>query len=78
MEQWLAAIEEAVSWTDEGKKTTLMFIKQVILCIMQLENHGREKVITYVIYLGAERYQKERNIATSDGYSQKADDWGYM
>jgi hypothetical protein len=71
MEQRLALIEAAVSRTHEGKEAALMLIKQAIPCIMHLENRGGEKVITYVICLGAERYQKERNIVTLDGYVEQ-------
>jgi hypothetical protein len=43
-------------------------IKQAIICIMHMENRVGEKIITMLLSIGAERFQKERWAAALDDY----------
>jgi hypothetical protein len=70
-EQRLAGIHDAITRTTEGKEAALMLIKQAIPCIMHMENRVGEKVITMLLSVGAERFQKERRIASLDGYVER-------
>jgi hypothetical protein len=50
----------AVQQSEEGREAALMLIKQVIPCIMHLENRSGEKILTMLLGVGAEIHQKRR------------------
>jgi len=59
IEQKLSLIREAILRTEEGKEAALMLIKQAIVCIMHLENRVGEKLITILLSIGANKFQRE-------------------
>lgn len=59
VEQMLKIISQAILRGAEGK-AALMLIMQAIPCIMHLENRVGEKLITVLLSMGAERFQKQR------------------
>jgi len=58
-EHRLARIQDAILWTAEGKEAALMLIKQAIPCIMHMENHIGEKLITMLHAIGVKRFQRD-------------------
>jgi hypothetical protein len=63
----LTGILDAITRTTEGKDVALILIKQAIICItwrIMLE----KKIITMLLSIGAERFQKERWAAALDEY----------
>ena len=56
LEQRLIAMKEAISRSKKGKDAALMLIKLAIPCIMHLENRVGEKIITFLLSFGADRY----------------------
>ncbi|MFN9983176.1 MAG: hypothetical protein ACK53Y_24830, partial [bacterium] len=52
-------IREAILRTEEGKEAALMLIKQAIVCIMHLEDRVGEKLITILLSIGANKFQRE-------------------
>jgi hypothetical protein len=57
-----------LSYNEEGKESALTLIKQVIICIMHMENCIGEKLITVLLSVGASKYQEERSVVTLEGY----------
>jgi hypothetical protein len=49
----------------------MMLIHQAIPCIMHLENRSGEKILTMLLSIGAEIYQRRRAGASLDGYVQE-------
>jgi hypothetical protein len=64
IEQKLSLIKEAISRTEEGKDAALILIKQAIICIMHLENRVGEKLITMLLSIGANKFQREHGAET--------------
>jgi len=64
----LTGILDVIARTAEGKDAALMLIKQAIICIMHMENHLGENLISMLLSTGAERFQKERRVASLDEY----------
>lgn len=62
VEQMLKLISQAISRGQEGKEAALMLIEQAIPCIMHLENRVGEKLITILLSLGAEKFQRQRGV----------------
>jgi hypothetical protein len=73
MEQRLSIIKEVISRSREDKEAALILIKQVIPCIMHLENCGGEKIITIILSIGAERYQLGRGTSNQWKFPMKDD-----
>lgn len=61
VEERLGLILLAVERSIIGKDAALMLIKQAIPCIMHLENRTGEKIITMLLAIGAELFQKHRS-----------------
>jgi hypothetical protein len=61
-------ILDVITRTTEGKDAALILIKQAIICIMHMENRVGEKIITMLLSIGAEMFQKERRAAALDDY----------
>jgi hypothetical protein len=67
VEQQLDLIMQALARGVEGKDAALMLISQAIPCIMHLENRVGEKLITVLLAMAADRFQKRvksRNLST--------------
>lgn len=62
VEQQLKMIAQAIARGQEGKEAALMLIEQAIPCIMHLENRVGEKLITVLLAIGAERFQRQRGV----------------
>jgi hypothetical protein len=71
MEQKLSLIKEAISRTEEGKEAALILIKQAIPCAMHLENRGGEKIITMVLSIGANIWQRENQTVSLERYIER-------
>jgi hypothetical protein len=70
VEVQIERILQSISRGDEGKEAALVLISQTIPCIMHLENRAGEKLITVLLALGADLYQKRHtrgllNLASS-------------
>jgi len=63
----LAHIKESILSTSEREYAALILIKQVIPCIMHMENQVGEKLITVLIGIRAPQYQNERIISSLEG-----------
>ncbi len=62
VEQQLKLISEAVARGKEGAEAALILLSQAIPCIMHLENRIGEKLITVILAMGADRFQRQRGI----------------
>lgn len=56
----LELVMQAIDRGEEGKEAALLLISQAIPCIMHLENRVGEKIITVLLSLGAELFQRRR------------------
>jgi len=70
VEEQLQCIKEAILHTEEGKSAALMLIKQAIPCIMHLENRVQEKIITMLLSIGANRFQRENRTEYLERYAK--------
>jgi len=68
VEQQLSIISQAVERGVIGKEAALMLIEQAIPCIMHLENRVGEKLITVLLAMGAERFQRQRGTKSLKRY----------
>jgi hypothetical protein len=62
VEQQLHIISQAVVRGQQGKEAALMLIEQAIPCVMHLENRVGEKIITVLLSMAAEQFQRRRNV----------------
>jgi hypothetical protein len=69
VEQQLKLISEAVARGVIRKDAALMLIEQAIPCIMHLENRVGEKLITVLLAMGAERFQRQRGVKSPSRYA---------
>jgi hypothetical protein len=69
VEQQLKLISEAVARGVIRKDAALMLIEQSIPCIMHLENRVGEKLITVLLAMGAERFQRQRGVKSLSRYA---------
>ncbi len=58
VEMDMDCVMQSISRGEEGKAAALILITQVIPCCMHLENRVGEKLITVLLSLGAQLYQK--------------------
>ena len=58
VELQLELIIQTIDQGDKGKEVVLLLIMQAIPCIMHLENRVGEKLITVLLSLGAELFQR--------------------
>jgi len=68
IEERLDRIKEAIQRTEEGKEAALILIKQTIPCIMHIENRVGEKLITFLLVLGAMAFLSGRTGTSLENY----------
>jgi hypothetical protein len=68
VEEKLLMICPAKARGQEGKEAALMLIIQAIPCIMYLENHVGEKLITVLLVIGADIFQRARGLKSLKCY----------
>jgi hypothetical protein len=61
VEQKIDLISQAISRGEEGKEAAMMLISQAIPCIMHLENRVGEKLVTVLLAIAANKYQRHTN-----------------
>jgi hypothetical protein len=61
---------QAVARGQEGKESALILIMQALPCIINLENRVGEKLITVLLALGAELFQRRRGVKSLTQYAQ--------
>lgn len=59
VEERLLLIRQAIARSEHGKAAALLLIHQAIPCIMQCEKRVGEKILTMILSIGAELYQKK-------------------
>jgi hypothetical protein len=69
VEQRIKLISDAVARGKEGAEAALILLSQAIPCIMHLENRVGEKLITILLAMGAERFQRTRGIKSLTRYA---------
>jgi hypothetical protein len=67
-EERILLMQKAIERSEQGKEAALMLIHQAIPCIMHLENRSGEKILTMLLSVGADHYQRHRGGASLDGY----------
>ncbi len=68
VEQQLKLISKAVARGAIGREAALMLTEQAIPCVMHLENRVGEKLITVLLAMGAERFQRQRGVKSLSRY----------
>jgi hypothetical protein len=63
-------IRQAIARGQEGKESALILFMQAIPCIMHLEIRVGEKLITVLLALGAELFQRRRGVKSLTQYAQ--------
>jgi len=67
-EERIMLMQKAIERSAQGREAALMLIHQAIPCIMHLENRSGEKILTMLLSIGADLYQRRRGGASLDGY----------
>ena len=62
VEQQLKLLSKAVARGVIRKDAALMLIEQAIPCVMHLENRVGEKLITVLLAMAAEKFQRQRGV----------------
>jgi hypothetical protein len=60
VEERIILMQLAVQRSEMGREAAMMLIQQAIPCIMHLENRSGEKILTMLLSIGAETYQKRQ------------------
>ncbi len=62
-------IMQAVERGEEGKEAAMILLEQAIPCIMHLENRVGEKILTVLLSLGADLFQRRRRVKSLTNYA---------
>jgi hypothetical protein len=73
VEEMLQLIKQAIDCSELGKAAALILIKQAIPCIMHLENQVEEKILTILLSIGANLYQRRRATSSIQNYIEEVE-----
>jgi hypothetical protein len=73
VEEMLQLIKPAIDQSELGKAAALMLIKQAIPCIMHLENRVGEKILTVLLSIGLDLYQRRRVASSIQNYIKEVE-----